>query len=74
LVIKDDFLLINNTRVWPNDCLIAPFFGRLKPEQIYSPEDTVFPVAGAHASSKNTSPSAISEGDDGACGGSASDT
>jgi hypothetical protein len=35
---EEDFPSINNTGVWPNGCLIAPFFGRLNPEQIYSPE------------------------------------
>jgi hypothetical protein len=35
---EEDFPSTNNTRVWPNGCLIAPFFGRLNPEQIYSPE------------------------------------
>jgi hypothetical protein len=24
---EDDFPLINNTGVWPSNCLIAPFFG-----------------------------------------------
>ena len=28
-VAEDDFHLINNTGVWPNGCLIAPFYGRL---------------------------------------------
>jgi hypothetical protein len=34
-------LLINKTGVWPNGCLIAPFFGKLTPEQIYSPSAPV---------------------------------
>jgi hypothetical protein len=33
---KDDFPLINNTGVWPSGCLIAPFYGRLSADQIYS--------------------------------------
>jgi hypothetical protein len=36
LVNEGDSPLINNTGVWPNGCLIAPFFGKLTPEQIYS--------------------------------------
>ncbi|KDR17953.1 hypothetical protein L798_08171 [Zootermopsis nevadensis] len=31
-----DFPLINNTGVWPNGCLIAPFYGKLTPDQVYS--------------------------------------
>jgi hypothetical protein len=37
-VAEDDFHLINNTGVWPNGCLIAPYYGRLNPDQIYSVE------------------------------------
>lgn len=33
---EDEFPLINNTGVWPNGCLIAPFYGRLTSEQVYS--------------------------------------
>ncbi|KDR12838.1 hypothetical protein L798_13261 [Zootermopsis nevadensis] len=36
-VVEDDFHLVNNIGVWPSGCLIAPYFGRLTPEQIYSP-------------------------------------
>ncbi|KAJ4447802.1 hypothetical protein ANN_09810 [Periplaneta americana] len=32
-----DFELINNSDVWPAGCLIAPFFGKLKPEQHFAP-------------------------------------
>jgi hypothetical protein len=39
-VAEDDFHLINNTGVWPNGCLIAPFYGRLSPDQIYTVEET----------------------------------
>jgi hypothetical protein len=35
-VTEDDFHLINNTGVWPNGCLITPYYGRLNPDQIYS--------------------------------------
>jgi hypothetical protein len=34
----DDFELINNANVWPAGCLIAPFYGRLNPDQIYPAE------------------------------------
>jgi hypothetical protein len=37
-VTEDDFHLINNTGVWPNGCLIAPFYGRLSPDQIFTVE------------------------------------
>jgi hypothetical protein len=35
-VVQDDFHLTNNTGVYPNGCLIAPYYGRLNPDQIYS--------------------------------------
>jgi hypothetical protein len=35
-VVEDDLHLINNTGVWPSGCLIAPYYGRLNPDQIYS--------------------------------------
>jgi hypothetical protein len=35
-VAEGDFHLINNTGVWPNDCLITPYYGRLSPDQIYT--------------------------------------
>jgi hypothetical protein len=37
-VSQDDFDLINNTGIWPIGCLIAPYYGRLNPEQIYCAE------------------------------------
>jgi hypothetical protein len=51
-VAEDDFHLINNTSVWPNDCLIVPYYGRLNPDQIYTVE--------APATSRPTSPGASS--------------
>jgi hypothetical protein len=39
-VAEDDFHLNNNTGVWPNGCLIAIFYGRLNPDQIYTCEKT----------------------------------
>jgi hypothetical protein len=35
---EEDFPSANNIGVSPNGCLIAAFFGRSSPEQIYSPE------------------------------------
>jgi hypothetical protein len=49
-VAEDGFHLINNTGVWPNVCLIAPDYGRLNPDQIYTVE--------APATSRPTSPGA----------------
>jgi hypothetical protein len=33
---EEDFPLINNTAVWPSGCLIAPFYGKLTSDQVYS--------------------------------------
>jgi hypothetical protein len=41
--VNEDFPLINNTGVWPNGCLIAPFYGRLNADQIYRPDDPLAP-------------------------------
>jgi hypothetical protein len=35
-VAEDDFHLVNNAEVWPNGCLIAPYYGRLNHDQIYT--------------------------------------
>jgi hypothetical protein len=51
-VTGDDFPLIHNTGVWPEGCLIAPFYGRLNPDQIFNPN--------AHASCRPPSPGAAS--------------
>jgi hypothetical protein len=40
-VLEDEFPLINNTGVWPAGCLIAPFYGKLTPDMIYSPSAPV---------------------------------
>jgi hypothetical protein len=37
-VAEDDFHLINNIGVWPNGCLIAPYYRRLNADQIYTAE------------------------------------
>jgi hypothetical protein len=47
-VIEDEFPLISNTGVWPMGYLIAPFYGNLKHDQVYSSitrvtRDTVLP-------------------------------
>jgi hypothetical protein len=36
-IMEDEFSLINNTDVWVADCLIAPYYGRLTPDQIFTP-------------------------------------
>jgi hypothetical protein len=48
-VTEDDFHLINNIRVWLNGCLIAPYYVRLSPDQIYTDEapDKSRPPSGA---------------------------
>jgi hypothetical protein len=51
-VTEDDFPLIHNTGVWPDGCLIAPFYGRLNPDQIFN--------SNAHASCRPPSPGATS--------------
>jgi hypothetical protein len=33
---EEDLPLINNTGVWPNGCLIAPFYGKLTSDQVCS--------------------------------------
>jgi hypothetical protein len=40
-VLEDEFMLINNTGVWPTGCLISPFYGRLTPDQVHSPSTPV---------------------------------
>jgi hypothetical protein len=58
-VVEDDFHLINNTGVWPNGCLIAPYYGRLNPDQIYTAETSATsrpPTPGAGCLSPLTPP------------------
>jgi hypothetical protein len=49
-VVEDYFNLVNNTGVWRSGCLIAPYYGRLNPDQIYSAMSasscSSFPVGG----------------------------
>jgi hypothetical protein len=64
------FPLINNTGVWPTGCLIAPFYGKRAPDQVYSSStlvtgETALPVA-SDTMNKCVKP----KGDDGAHGGS----
>jgi hypothetical protein len=35
-VTEDEFLLINDAGVWPSGCLIAPYYGKLMPDQIFT--------------------------------------
>jgi hypothetical protein len=59
LVNEDEFSLINDAGVWPSGCLIAPYYGKLTPDQIFSPST---PEAGG---SSAVNPA----GNDGANGG-----
>jgi hypothetical protein len=59
-VTVDEFLLINNTGVWPSGCLIAPFYGKLTPDQIFTPS--------------TPEPASNPAGNDGADGGSSTPT
>jgi hypothetical protein len=64
--VEDDFHLINNTGVWPNGCLIAPYYGRLNPDQIYTTETSATsrpPSPGAGCFNPYTPPSLDSVGD-----------
>jgi hypothetical protein len=42
-VTEDDFPVIHNTGVWPDGCLIPPFYGRLSPDQIFNSDAHVIP-------------------------------
>ncbi|PNF43161.1 hypothetical protein B7P43_G17207 [Cryptotermes secundus] len=35
-VLEDEFALINSTGVWPSGCLIAPYYGKLTADQIFT--------------------------------------
>jgi hypothetical protein len=65
LVNEDDFPLVNNIGDWPNGCLIAPFFGRLGPDKIYSSDALT-----VSASSKQTTETSLACSSDAAAGGS----
>jgi hypothetical protein len=64
-VTEDEFLLINNPGVLPSGCLIAPYYGKLTPDQVFTP---CTPEAGDRAAGIN--PAADSAGNDGSNGGS----
>jgi hypothetical protein len=64
-VTEDEVALINNIGVWPSGCLIAPYYGKLTPDQILTPSA---PEAGAPAAAINSA--AKPAGNDGANGGS----
>ncbi|XP_033610480.1 uncharacterized protein LOC111872200 [Cryptotermes secundus] len=36
-VTEDEFSLINDVGVWPSGCLIAPYYGKLAPDQVFTP-------------------------------------
>jgi hypothetical protein len=62
-VTEDEFSVINNIDVWPSGCLIAPYYGKLTPDQIFTPST---PEVGAPAAATKcvTNPA----GNDGANG------
>jgi hypothetical protein len=62
-VTEDEFSLINDTGVWPAGCLIAPYFGKLSPDQVYTPS-----TLAAGVSETPVGTSANPAGDDGADG------
>jgi hypothetical protein len=45
-VTEDEFSLINDVSVWPSGVIIAPYYGKLEPNQVYTP---VAPEAGVSA-------------------------
>jgi hypothetical protein len=65
LVQEDDFSLINNAGVWPQGALIAPFYERLNPDQIYSTEN----CSSIRSHSSQVPPCVPADNSDGDCGG-----
>jgi hypothetical protein len=59
-VTEKNFPLINNVGVWPDGCLIAPFCGRLNPEQIFT---SVNPVSCDPSVQYVVSDKAVGKGD-----------
>ena len=57
---EEDLPLINNVGVWPDGCLIAPFYGRLNPEQFFS---SVNSVSGDPSVQSVVTDKAVGEGD-----------
>jgi hypothetical protein len=66
---EDEFSLINNTGVWPSGFLIAPYYGKLTPDQIFTPS---IPEVGTPAAAINFA--ANPTVNDGANGGSITST
>jgi hypothetical protein len=64
-VSEDEFALINSTDVCPSGCLIAPYYGKLTPDQISTAST---PEAAAPAAAVR--PAVNPAGNDGATGGS----
>jgi hypothetical protein len=64
-VTVDEFSDINNVDVWPSGCLIAPYYGKLTPDQIFTPST---PEVGAPTATTKCATNLA--GNDGANGGS----
>jgi hypothetical protein len=60
-VTEDEFPLINNIGVWSSVCLIAPYYGKLTPDQIFTPST---PEVGAPAAAIKSAADPV--GNDGA--------
>jgi hypothetical protein len=64
-VMEDEFSLINDVGVWPSGVIIAPYYGKLAPDQVYTP---IAPEAGVSAASIVTADnSAVNVVADGGC-------
>jgi hypothetical protein len=68
-VTEDEFALIKNIGVWPSGCVIAPYYSKLTPDQIFTPST---PEAGAPAAATNSA--ANQANNDGVNGGSLTST
>jgi hypothetical protein len=68
-VMEGEFPLLNNPGVWPSGCLIAPYYGKLTPDQVFTPctPEARAPAAGIKSA-------ADPAGNDGANGGSSTAT
>jgi hypothetical protein len=53
---EEDFTLINNMDVWSNGCLIAPFYGKLISDQVYSSSELLTSVQAVAPSDGTKSP------------------
>jgi hypothetical protein len=55
---KDKLPLITNTSMWPNGCVITPFYGKLTPDQVGSSSSPAKPISvGAPLAADVMSPS-----------------